>query len=386
MPRRARRPVLESSAARRCAALLTSGSIGFAEGYMDGDWDTPDLLALLELGAWLNLQRGEPALAADAAQAAAARCGTGCNDNTPRGLAARTSQYHYDLGNDFYELWLDDSMTYSCALFDGEVHRSRKVRTPRRRSDDLSLSPTLMPRCCARRSEPSGTACSTSFSRHEGHAPRDRLRLGWLRRPRGRTRPAARSQASRSRRSSTTTRVRKVEEAGLEGQVDIRLQDYRDVEETYTRHRIDRDVRSRRRALVADLLRQRARAARTSGGRAAIQTITICDESFEALPGTPGLHAALHLPGWHAAEPDAVRGGRAGRRACSSASRDFFGQSYARTLETWLARFDDVWPTGRWRWASTSASVACGATTSPTAARASAREHQRHAGGARIAE
>ena len=96
--------------------LLLRGAEGFAESYLAGDWETPDLRALLHMLA-LNetelsqLDDGNPlAKWVDRAQHLFRR-------NSRRG-SRRNIAYHYDLGNDFYRLWLDETMTYSAALFD----------------------------------------------------------------------------------------------------------------------------------------------------------------------------------------------------------------------------------------------------------------------------
>jgi len=94
--------------------IALRGSIGFGEAYQAGEWHADDLPALLDLllsnaddavashGAWWHLLESRPRL------------------NRRNGIVAarRKIQYHYDLGNDLFELFLDPSMTYSCALYD----------------------------------------------------------------------------------------------------------------------------------------------------------------------------------------------------------------------------------------------------------------------------
>ena len=100
-----------------CSAALTRGDIGFAESYMDGDWHSPDLAALVRLfianrdslqgliyGSWWGglLYRAKHLL----------------NRNSRQG-SRKNIHAHYDIGNDFYRLWLDQTMNYSSAWFDG---------------------------------------------------------------------------------------------------------------------------------------------------------------------------------------------------------------------------------------------------------------------------
>ena len=104
-----------------CAAALKRGDIGFAETFIAGHWTSPDLVALLELfianrdalesvvyGTWWGslLNRARHLL----------------NRNSRRG-SRKNIHAHYDIGNPFYRLWLDETMNYSSALFEGDRSR-----------------------------------------------------------------------------------------------------------------------------------------------------------------------------------------------------------------------------------------------------------------------
>ena len=103
-------------------AALKSGDIGFAESYIAGDWSTPDLTELLKVfsanrqqvdaiifGTWLGrlLYRVKHLL-----------------QHNSRANSRKNIHAHYDLGNAFYRLWLDDTMNYSSAWFEGDLSRS----------------------------------------------------------------------------------------------------------------------------------------------------------------------------------------------------------------------------------------------------------------------
>ena len=95
--------------------VMRDGDIGFAEGYLDGQWDTPDLTALLTLLA--NNRAGLDApLYGSGVGRLLHRLVHALRANTRAG-SRRNIAAHYDLGNDFYALWLDPGMTYSGALF-----------------------------------------------------------------------------------------------------------------------------------------------------------------------------------------------------------------------------------------------------------------------------
>lgn len=102
--------------------LVARGEVGFAESYMGGQWDTPDLPVLLTF-ALANAASLEHFFHGKPLHALWLRLKGAFHGNSLRG-SRRNIMKHYDLGNDFYALWLDESMTYSCALFEGDVTRS----------------------------------------------------------------------------------------------------------------------------------------------------------------------------------------------------------------------------------------------------------------------
>ncbi|WP_210395372.1 SAM-dependent methyltransferase [Motiliproteus sediminis] len=111
--------VVPTLSVRRLNALWRAwrgGLIGWAEGYMAGDWDTPDLADLCHWAA-ANEQALERAYGGSRLQQLFNRLLHRLNANSRRG-SRRNIAFHYDLGNDFYRQWLDPSMTYSSALFE----------------------------------------------------------------------------------------------------------------------------------------------------------------------------------------------------------------------------------------------------------------------------
>lgn len=101
---------------RLAGLVLRSGNIGFAEGYMDGMWDTPDLAAVLVLFS-RNFDSMAENLKAKPLMRWLHWALHMMNKNTKAG-SRKNIHAHYDLGNDFYQLWLDPSMTYSSAFFE----------------------------------------------------------------------------------------------------------------------------------------------------------------------------------------------------------------------------------------------------------------------------
>ena len=106
--------------------IIREGDNGFPESYMDGWWDTPDLLAVLDVIMLNNKEIGY------------SFPGTFLLRNYERLIhwwksnskkqAKKNIFYHYDLGNDFYSRWLDKSMTYSSALFNSDKESLEKAQ------------------------------------------------------------------------------------------------------------------------------------------------------------------------------------------------------------------------------------------------------------------
>ena len=103
-------------------AALKSGDIGFAESFIDGDWTTPDLTALLRVLVQ-NRTEVEQAIFGSWWGQLAYRIKHWLNRNN-RSNSKKNIHAHYDLGNAFYTRWLDPSMNYSSALFGGNLAQS----------------------------------------------------------------------------------------------------------------------------------------------------------------------------------------------------------------------------------------------------------------------
>ncbi|MBZ8141388.1 SAM-dependent methyltransferase [Rubrivivax gelatinosus] len=104
-----------------CSATLKSGDIGFAEAYIEGRWTSPDVVALLQLFT-ANRDAVESAIYGTWWGSIAHRVKHLLNRNSRRG-SRKNIHAHYDLGNAFYRLWLDETMNYSSAWFDGDADK-----------------------------------------------------------------------------------------------------------------------------------------------------------------------------------------------------------------------------------------------------------------------
>jgi cyclopropane-fatty-acyl-phospholipid synthase len=300
-----------------CAQIVRSGDVGFAEGWMAGRWNTPDLTALLTLAA-VNHAALEQAVygrwwgrVLDVLRQLA-------RTNT-RWQAKRNIHAHYDLGNEFYARWLDPSMTYSAALFEGDLARSLEQA-------QIAKYERILERLDPR---PGQTILE--------------IGCGWG----GFAEHAARTRGCRvhgvtiSRRQLEYATAR-IERAGLAGRVKLGFTDYRDLSGEYDHIasiEMIEAVGERYWPRYFQTLAQRLR----PGGRALIQAITIDDALFERYRRGTDFIRRYIFPGGMLASPSVFRAQarRAGLRVNAAYA---FGQDYAETLKRWLAGFEQSWP------------------------------------------
>ena len=308
--------VLRLRNGRLARRYLTGGGVGFAEGYIEGDWDTPDLAALLELlcanedmygegyfGAFWHrwVQRVRHALRA----------------NT-RGGSRRNIYAHYDLGNEFFAAWLDQTMTYSSALFaegaeDLETAQRAKYRNL---ASEMAVGP--------------GLRLLEIGSGWGGFAVTAAKEFG-----------AKVTSITVSRAQAEYARARVFRE-GLAEQVEILLQDYRDVKGRFDRIasiEMFEAVGERFWPTYFRTIRERLQ----PGGAAGLQLITIADRYFEGYRRNVDFIQAYIFPGGMLPSPAALdrEVARAGLKRTSEVG---FGLSYARTLALWNERFQAAWP------------------------------------------
>ena len=265
-------------------------------------------------------------------------------DNSPRG-SKRNIAEHYDLGNDFYRLWLDDTMAYSSAMF----CESDDLRSAQLRKWDHLLD-LLQPGAKDRMLE---IGCGWGgFALHAAQQSGCRVTGVTL---------------SEEQHAWATNAVA---EAGLEDRVDIRLQDYRAVPETYSAIASIEMFEA-----VGErwwpVFFQRLRDLLTPGGAAALQTITIDEARFDDYRRKPDFIQRYIFPGGMLPSPERFRRGGCMRSGLGVAEQIHFGDEL-REDACRVARRASKRPSRACsNWASTSGSCACGATTSPTAEQAS---------------
>ncbi|WP_425038985.1 class I SAM-dependent methyltransferase [Primorskyibacter sp. S187A] len=123
------------------ARLIREGDLGFCDAYLDDEWDTPDLQAFMDLVHADNdeMYDGFPGMGL---VRSFEKMRFWLQRNSKK-QARKNISYHYDLGNDFYGLWLDDTMTYSSALFETGQESTEKAQIAKYKSmvDQMGAQP-----------------------------------------------------------------------------------------------------------------------------------------------------------------------------------------------------------------------------------------------------
>jgi cyclopropane-fatty-acyl-phospholipid synthase len=295
--------------------VLASGDIGFAEGYMAGEWDTPDLSELLEVLA-LNFSNIQRVAAGNPLMSAAHFMHHLLRPNTRAG-SRRNIHAHYDLGNAFYSRWLDPTMTYSSARFEkpGEPLSEAQKRKYRTLAEGMGLKP--------------------------GHHVLE-IGCGWG----GFAEYAAREVGAKvtgitiSEEQYRFAKERMFRQ-GLAERADIRLIDYRDVEGQFDRVasiEMFEAVGERYWPTYFGKIRESL----TPGGRAGLQIITIRDELFDRYRRRADFIQKYIFPGGMLPSEARLKA-ETDRAGLSWAGVSRFGVHYADTLAEWAKRFEGAW-------------------------------------------
>jgi len=295
--------------------LLREGDIGIAEAYLRGEWDTPDLTQFLYLFCvnqdWMqSMSIGKPLIRY------VQMIRHWFNRNTRR-QAKRNIYAHYDIGNAFYSAWLDPSMTYSSALFEEHTQdlTSAQNNKYRRLAEAIDLRPgqRLLEIGC-------GWGGFAEYAAKQG------VKVVGL--------TISREQHDFAQR--------RIHEAGLAENVEIRLQDYRDERGSYDRvasiemiEAVGEQFWPRYFSQLRDRL--------LPGGLAGIQAITIQDSLFPSYRREVDFIQRYVFPGGMLPSPQVLK--QLGDAFGVPVIRErIFGQDYAKTLAIWRNNFRDAWP------------------------------------------
>ena len=297
------------------ARTVREGDLGFCEAYVDGWWSTPDLMAFLDF----IHDDADPIYDGFPGQTlvrAYEKLRFWLQSNTKR-QALRNISYHYDLGNEFYGIWLDETMTYSSALFD---KGQQSLEAAQRRKyealvDQMGAKPgdhVLEIGC--------GWGGFAEYAAGERG-----LRVTGL-------------TLSREQLAFAQERMRRL---GLEDRVTLKLQDYRDETGVYdgvASIEMFEAVGEKYWPVYFDTLRRCLKPGRS----ATLQIITIADHRWEIYRASVDFIQKYIFPGGMLPSPSILR--QEARRAGLSVQGSMeFGESYSRTLRLWHETFNARW-------------------------------------------
>ncbi len=297
------------------ARLIREGDLGFCDAYLDEHWSTPDLAAFLDLcnadnwdvydsfpgmGMVRLIERFRFWLMGNS------------RSGSKRNIAA-----HYDLGNAFYGIWLDDTMTYSSALFSGGQESLEAAQTAKYAS--------MVDQMGAKAGD-HVLEIGCGWGGFAEYAAGERgLRVTCL------TISAAQYDYA----------VERIARAGLADRVTIKLQDYRDETGLYdgvASIEMFEAVGERYWPTFFRTLRARLK----PGANATLQIITVMDERWEAYRTTIDFIQKYIFPGGMLPAPKVLRAEveKSGLTVLRSVE---FGDSYSQTLRRWHETFNDRW-------------------------------------------
>ncbi|MCR9126976.1 MAG: cyclopropane-fatty-acyl-phospholipid synthase family protein [Rhodobacteraceae bacterium] len=297
------------------ARLIREGDLGFCDAYLDEWWSTPDLQAFMDLIHADNedIYDGFPGMGL---VRAFERLRFWLQRNH-KAQARRNISYHYDLGNEFYALWLDDTMTYSSALFQTGQESTEKAQIAKYANmvDQMGVQPgdhVLEIGC--------GWGGFAEYAAGERG-----LRVTGL------TISEEQFKYAKER----------IEKAGLSHLVDFKLQDYRDEKGSYdgvASIEMFEAVGERYWPVYFDTLRDRLKPGRS----ATLQIITVADRRWHIYKRGVDFIQKYIFPGGMLPSPSVLRAQveRAGLMVERSVE---FGQSYDLTLRRWHETFNAKW-------------------------------------------
>jgi len=295
--------------------LIREGDLGFSEAYLDGWWTTPDLQAFMD---FVHDQSDTVSdnFVGYALVLAWEKLRFWLQSNTKK-QARKNISYHYDLGNDFYRLWLDDTMTYSSALFKTGQESLEKAQTQKYEAmvDQMGVK--------------------------EGDHVLE-IGCGW---------GGFAEYAAGTRGLNVTCltisqeqykyAVERIENAGLSDKVKFKLQDYRDETGRY-----DGIASIEMFEAVGEkywpVYFGKVRDCLKPGAQATLQVITLADKRWEAYRKGVDFIQKYIFPGGMLPSPSILRE-QARNGGLEVVGSMEFGESYSQTLRRWHETFNDKW-------------------------------------------
>ena len=293
--------------------LVFGGYIGLGEGYVAGDWSTPSLRTVFRFGL-ANRESLQKRLSGTVAVRLISAVLRISQRNSVSG-SRRNIAYHYDLGNDFYQSWLDPSMTYSSGIYATETTTLEEAQAAkyRRIVESLDIEPhhRVLEIGC-------GWGGFAEFVARETGASVTAITVS---------------------REQYDYAVNRIARAGLQDKVDIQLRDYRALSGQYDRVEMLEAVGETYWPGYFRILNESL----TQDGQAMIQVITVPDHRFDYYRSESDFIQRHIFPGGMLLSPGEMdRQSEAAGLVMKDAF--FFGRSYGITLDHWHDRFSSNWP------------------------------------------
>ncbi|WP_424940728.1 class I SAM-dependent methyltransferase [Aliiroseovarius sp. S253] len=285
------------------SAMAAHGQVGLGETYVQGMWDTPSVEGLMALAMNNRDHLGAYDQASPFHKAKFRLVDTVMRANSRRG-SRKNIRSHYDVGNEFYALWLDDGMTYSSGLFENGENDLARAQN---RKNDRALSRL------ADGERVLEIGCGWGgFAEHASQNGRDVTGV----------------TISRNQHSYAECR--------LDGRADIQLRDYRDIDGQYDNivsiEMIEAVGARYWPSYFATLKRNLA-----EGGRVLLQAITVKDSFFETYKTSSDYIRQYVFPGGMLLS-DSVIEKQANDAGFAVRDNFAFGQDYAQTCRIWAER------------------------------------------------
>ncbi len=292
--------------------LLRGADVGAGESYMDGDWSTPDLVALTRVFLANEEVLAPPRLVGLLGRLRDRLVHAARSNNRPQ--ARRNIRAHYDLSNDFYRLFLDPSMTYSAALFDrpgtglGPAQKAKYERLARWAG--IRAGDRVLEIGC-------GWGGFAEYAAGELECSVTGITL-------------SEEQAAFARR--------RIQEHGLSGQVEIRLMDYRDLEGSFDAIVSIEMLEAVGHRYLDSFFATCDRVLRP-GGRVSLQTITVPDQIYDRYRRGSDWIRKYIFPGGHLPSLGALQASIERSTPFVVDRMDNIALHYATTLRHWRRRF-----------------------------------------------
>jgi cyclopropane-fatty-acyl-phospholipid synthase len=297
------------------ARLIREGDNGFADAYLEGWWSTDDLQGFMDLLLYKNeaVFDGFPGMGLVRFYERLRHM----LRNNSRGQARKNISYHYDLGNDFYRKWLDDTMTYSSALFKSGQETTEKAQEQKYKSmvDQMGVK---------RGDHVLEIGCG--WGGFAEYAAKERgLKVTGL-------------TISQEQHDFAVERMARL---GLQDLVTIAMRDYRDERGTYdgiASIEMFEAVGEKYWPTYFNTVRERLK----PGARATLQIITIQESRFEAYRKGVDFMQKYIFPGGMLPSHNALLKQIDYAGLVDETSIEF-GKSYSQTLRRWHETFNDKW-------------------------------------------